>query len=244
MRADVDIVDDVLMAVLAVALQGDDIRLADLYRLVKLLGGEFQRVPEAVFAFAQVLQQEAVRDMAVVAGCPVVMRRLHPSVVLFVHDVALDTRLRVVRQIGVPLGIVESVQPQTDKRTDEDEWQPFQKCFKHKRQRPDDYLGTGISGSTAVSGGHKFYPTSEGGHESHPAAEGGATIFSAVLPLSINFPKFSPLVVFYLWPTFDRIPKNVVSFFSHFSLIANYPVKIFPLPNSSTMRSVTLNFMG
>jgi hypothetical protein len=74
---------------------------------MKVLERESLGVPIAVFDLGQVLSDEIDRHVTIIAGGDMVVRRLHPTLELVSHDVAIHTRPRIVREIGSPLGVME-----------------------------------------------------------------------------------------------------------------------------------------
>ena len=56
-----------------------------------------------------------MRYMAVIARCNRMMTCLLPAVVLFAHDMAVCTSLRVIGEIGRPLRIIKRVAAQAKK---------------------------------------------------------------------------------------------------------------------------------
>src|SRR5215475_6672093 len=91
-------------------LLGDrQVALADPYWLVKCLGGEIERMPEAIRSLRRVLAEEIRGRVVVVAGGDGPVRRLQPAVVLLVHDMAVGARGRVIRQVRRALRVNKSV---------------------------------------------------------------------------------------------------------------------------------------
>ena len=96
------------------------------YRFVKILECEFARVVESILGFDHVPPRKRSRQVAVVAHCDSVVAPLLPTIKLLAHDVAVDTNIRIVGEIGTPLGVVKSVEPNPEKYSGE----------RHYRQRP------------------------------------------------------------------------------------------------------------
>lgn len=96
------------------------------YRFVKILECEFARVVESILGFDHVPPRKRSRQMAVVAHCDSVVAPLLPAVKLLAHDMTVDADIWVVRKIGTPLGIIESIEPDPEKYSGE----------RHYRQRP------------------------------------------------------------------------------------------------------------
>lgn len=90
------------------------IAFADLNRFVKSASGEIKRMPESVGSLGQVFANSARRRVAIVASRHRAMRRLHPSIVLFVHHMAIGAGLRIVGQIGITFGVNKGVNTNAD----------------------------------------------------------------------------------------------------------------------------------
>ena len=65
------------------------IAFADLNRFVEASSREVERMPEAIGRFGCVFADQAGWSMTIVAGRHSAMRGFQPTVVLFVHDVAI-----------------------------------------------------------------------------------------------------------------------------------------------------------
>src|SRR5262245_49912052 len=103
-----DVVDEVLVAALAVALEDARVARRDLDRLVEVLEREALRVAIAVVRLRQVLGDRVVGEMAVDAAGRAVVRPLGRRGVLVVHDVAVRAGARVGREVAEALADGES----------------------------------------------------------------------------------------------------------------------------------------
>ena len=108
-RAGIDVVDDVLMTFAAGIFRHAPAAFLDLDRVVKIAGGEGERMKEAVLGLREVFGHEAGRRVAIVAGGDRAMARLHPGIEMVLHDVAVGAGLRVVREIRPAVGVDEGV---------------------------------------------------------------------------------------------------------------------------------------
>jgi hypothetical protein len=90
----------------------------DLNGFVKILKREALGVAVAVLDFREILAQKVLRNVTVVARRDVLMCRFHPTLELVSHDVAVDARLGIVRQIRRSFGIVERKGPHAEKSAD------------------------------------------------------------------------------------------------------------------------------
>lgn len=85
----------------------------------KVARRERQRMKKTISGLAVVLLYKALRRVAVVTGREFAVRRIDPAVILLAHNVAIDTRLGVVRQVGGPIGIPEGKDAQARRRADQ-----------------------------------------------------------------------------------------------------------------------------
>lgn len=90
--------------------------LFDLNRFVEILKSESLRVSVTVLDLGQVFAQEIDRHVAIVAGRDIVMRRLEPPFVLVAHDVAIDTRPRIVGEVRRPFSVLKRVRPHSEQQ--------------------------------------------------------------------------------------------------------------------------------
>ena len=88
------------------------IELRDLDGVRIASAGEVKGMPESVVRFDRVFSNDVVWRVTVVAGCDRVMARLHPCVVLRLHDVAIGAGGGIVGEIRISLGINECVSSQ------------------------------------------------------------------------------------------------------------------------------------
>ena len=70
--------------------------------------------------------------MTIIAGRGVAMAGFHPSVKLFLHDMAVGTGVRVVGQIGIAFGINKGIRAEP--------------CCQSKNDADHNQLGFGESG--------------------------------------------------------------------------------------------------
>lgn len=62
-----------------------------------------------MIGLGEVLAEKILRHVAIVAGGDGVVRRLLPAIEMLVHDVAVDARVGIVREITEPLSEIECV---------------------------------------------------------------------------------------------------------------------------------------
>src|SRR4051812_21204637 len=79
----------------------------DLNRLVKILKRKSLAMTQAVLDLGEVLADQIVRHVAIVASGRSVMRALPPAVILVSHDVTIHARRRIVREIAGSFGVVK-----------------------------------------------------------------------------------------------------------------------------------------
>jgi hypothetical protein len=80
--------------------------------------GEIEGMPEAVPCFGAVFSQKRGRCVAIVANGGGPVRRLQPTIILFLHDVTVCTGRSIVGEIGPTLGVGECVRTHTGRNTD------------------------------------------------------------------------------------------------------------------------------
>lgn len=101
------LVHDGLMTVQASVLSHAPVARLDLDRLVEIFEGKGQGVKEAIVRLGHPLSDEIVWQMAVVAPRHMVVTGILPGVVMLLHDVAVDTGLRIVAQVAGALTVAE-----------------------------------------------------------------------------------------------------------------------------------------
>jgi hypothetical protein len=138
-RQGIDLVRQPLVAVSAVLLHHAAVVLVHLNLIGEIPSRERQRMEESVSRLAVILAHEVVRSVAIIARGELAVRRLHPTVELFPHDVAIHTRLGIVRHIGRPIGVAESENSESRGRAD-------QHGNQHVKQRDarDDLAATSL----------------------------------------------------------------------------------------------------
>ena len=105
---------DVLVTAAAGILGDLVVELGDFDGVGIVAAGEVERVPESIVSFDRVFSDEVVRRVAVIAGSNRVVARFLPGIVLRLHNMAVSTRGRIARQIGISLGVDEGISAQTD----------------------------------------------------------------------------------------------------------------------------------
>jgi hypothetical protein len=108
---------DVLVTAAAGVLGHVVVELGDFNSVGIVAAGEVERVPESVISLDRVFSDEVVRRVAVIAGSDRVVARFLPGIVLRLHDMAVSTRGRIVRQVGISLGVDEGICAETDDNT-------------------------------------------------------------------------------------------------------------------------------
>src|SRR5262249_1048401 len=102
-----DLANEVAVTVETRGLQRRSVARLDVDRLLEILERERSAVVVAVQPLREVLPEEVVWHMAIVAGRHRVMRALLPALVLRVHDVTVRAGGRVVAQIGERLRVAD-----------------------------------------------------------------------------------------------------------------------------------------
>ena len=113
-----DVLDNLLVAIEAGLLGDLEIALLDANGVLKLSGGEGERVPEPVVGFDPVLAEEVVGGVAIVADGDGAVTGFKPGVVVILHDVAVGAGFWIVGKIRSPLGVNEG--ERTDSTSDTD----------------------------------------------------------------------------------------------------------------------------
>ena len=78
-------------------------------RLMEIAGRESVGMPKTVVRLRPVFTHEVVRRMAIVAGGHRAVARLHPGIIMVLHDMAVRARFRVVREVRSATGVDERV---------------------------------------------------------------------------------------------------------------------------------------
>jgi hypothetical protein len=91
--------DHLLMAGPAGSLRHPSIELSDAYGLIKITHGELERVIEPVERFHEVLGNERVGGVTVVARRGTTVARLHLAIELLFYDVTVRACCRIVGQV-------------------------------------------------------------------------------------------------------------------------------------------------
>src|SRR5215469_2469309 len=98
------------MAVLASALRYPFVVAPDLDNVGKSAGREGKGMKESVRCFDGVFPEEIMRCVAIVAGRYGVMAACQPGRIIVLHHMAVRTALRIIAQVGVPLGVHKGVE--------------------------------------------------------------------------------------------------------------------------------------
>src|SRR5688500_14576800 len=88
-RDGVDVVNEGLVTIAAGAFRSPPAPFPDLDRVVKVAGGEGERMKEAVLGFGEILPHKSGRGVAIVAGGDRAMARFHIGIKMVPHDVAI-----------------------------------------------------------------------------------------------------------------------------------------------------------
>lgn len=91
-----------------------------LNRLVEIAGGKGIRMPESMVDLGPILPHKVVWRMAVVAGGDRVVARLHPTIQMVLHDVAVRARVGIVRQVRPTARVDEGVAADTERQPQQD----------------------------------------------------------------------------------------------------------------------------
>lgn len=83
----------------------------DVFR--EIARGEPKRVPEAVQSLGGILADQIVRRVTVIARGHAAMTAVDPTVILLLHDVAVDASFRIIRHVRTTLRINECVRHHT-----------------------------------------------------------------------------------------------------------------------------------
>ena len=118
LQRDRDRLNHILMAMPARLLGNLPASFGQPDRLVKTVGRKIERVPKTIGRFGQILPNQIGRSMTIVAGGNALVTRFLPTVVLFVHDMAIRTISRVVGHIRIPLGVNKRIDSDGDRRAD------------------------------------------------------------------------------------------------------------------------------
>jgi len=105
---------NVLVAAAAGILRHFVVEAGDLDGIGVVAAGEIEGMPETVVDFDGVFANQIVRRVTIVAGSGSTMTGFDPGIVLRLHDVAVRTSGRVVREIRISLGINERVAAQSN----------------------------------------------------------------------------------------------------------------------------------
>src|SRR5262245_3421131 len=152
-----DVVDEVLVAALAVALEDARVARRDLDRLVEVLEREALRVAIAVVRLRQVLGDRVVGEMAVDAAGRAVVRPLGPRGVLVVHDVAVRAGARVGREVAEALAVAERERADSRRRADEEgdhspqREEPTHRVLARREPRHGHLSGAGRQNTSGTS---------------------------------------------------------------------------------------------
>ena len=101
---------ETMAVALAAGVLGDlMIMRLDAQRVGEITGRERERVPESVRRLRRILRDEALRRVAVIADRDLAVTRLEPCGVMLLHDVAVGTGRRIIRQVRRALRVDEGV---------------------------------------------------------------------------------------------------------------------------------------
>lgn len=68
-------------------------------------------MPKAVRGFGHIFSNGIVRRVTIITGRDILMATLLPTVILFIHDVAISAISWVVRKIRISFGVNKGVSP-------------------------------------------------------------------------------------------------------------------------------------
>ena len=100
-----DLAHRLLVTTDAVVLQRLRVMIANANRFVKVLEGEAFAMPDAVLRFGQILRNESVRGVAVVAGGDGMMAAMLPAIELLAHDMAIHAGVGIVAEVRKALTV-------------------------------------------------------------------------------------------------------------------------------------------
>ena len=95
--------------------------------------GEIEGMPKPIIGFDQVLADEVVGRVAIVARSRMAVARFNPAVILCPHDMAVHARGRIVGQIGIAFGVDESIEAQTEEQPEQDTYDQSNTYRLHSR---------------------------------------------------------------------------------------------------------------
>src|SRR5262245_37126153 len=97
------------MAMDATALENRTVFWPDEKWVVKVLQRERVGMPEPIFGFGEILADEIVGSVAIVAGGDGVVAGFLPAVVVIAHDVAVDARCRIAAEVRKAFAVIVGV---------------------------------------------------------------------------------------------------------------------------------------
>lgn len=109
----VNCLHDVFVAVAASVFHDLSRKLRDLDRFMEVAGRKIIRMPKSISSFGVPFAKEVVRSVAVVTPDSLSMARVYPTVILLIHNMAIDTGRGVVGQIGPSLCINKRICSET-----------------------------------------------------------------------------------------------------------------------------------
>ena len=123
--------------------------------------GEVIGMPETVSCLGRVFADKPRRRVAVVANCHRSVARLHPTGILFVHYVTVNTCLRVICHVGITPSVNERVRTDADGQAESnaqnDPWRQSKVHQIDPTTRPASRLNSRCVGLTSVFSRMTFY---------------------------------------------------------------------------------------
>ena len=107
--AGIDVVSDIRVAMPAGILRHRAAAGFHGNRLMEIAGREGVGMPETVIGLGKVFPNDVVGRVAIVTGGDRAVTGLQPGIIIILHDVAVRTRFRVVREIRPAAGVNERI---------------------------------------------------------------------------------------------------------------------------------------
>jgi hypothetical protein len=83
-------------------------------RIKIIPGGKGIGMQKTIDSFGAPFSKEILRGVAIITRSRLVMGCLYPTLVVIIHNMAIDTGIRIIEKIGISFGVVKSEGPYTN----------------------------------------------------------------------------------------------------------------------------------
>lgn len=109
--------NQIAMAIQTILLRHFPVQVSNTDRFRKITGGKSHTMIPTINTLDHIFSRERMRRVAIITNSDRLMAAVVPTIKYFLHNVAVHTSLRIIREIGSPFGISKSETAQADNTT-------------------------------------------------------------------------------------------------------------------------------